>query len=161
MKKTLIKAPDFEIQKWLNTNEPISIENLKGRIIVAFAFQMLCPGCVENSIPQARRIHAMFSPDEVAVIGLHTVFEHHAAMGEESLKAFLHEYQIDFPVGIDMPSGEESDPIPKTMRAYSMQGTPTLILIDQKGNLRKQKFGHEPDLSMGAELMALVLERKN
>ena len=29
-----------------------------------------------------------------------------------------------------------------TMQAYQMQGTPTLLLIDHAGRLRRQVFGH-------------------
>ena len=56
------------------------------------AFQMLCPGCVSNAIPQARRLHEIAkSLDDLVVLGIHTVFEHHAAMTPVSLEAFLHE----------------------------------------------------------------------
>lgn len=96
--------------------------------------------------------------DNVAVLGLHTVFEHHEAQGSRAaLEAFLHEYRYGFPVGIDRPASDRSG-IPKTMRAYNMQGTPTLILIDRQGRLRRQAFGHLPDLRLGAEIMALVIE---
>lgn len=118
---------------------------------------MLCPGCVEHCIPQLKQAHSFFSSRDVAVVGLHTVFEHHDAMGPIALKAFIHEYRIVFPVGIDQ-AGENGDPIPKTMRRYAMQGTPTLLLIDRGGNLRRQFFGHVPDLQLGAEVMALVME---
>lgn len=46
-------------------------------------FQMLCPGCVAYGIPQAGRVHEAL-PD-VAVVGLHTVFEHHEAMHPPAL----------------------------------------------------------------------------
>ena len=46
-----------------------------------------------------------------------------------SLKAFLHEYKVTFPVGVDL--AHESG-MPQTMRGYQMQGTPTLILIDPR-----------------------------
>ena len=39
-------------------------------------------------LPQVQRIFEMFSPEGVAVLGLHTVFEHQAAMTPVSLKAF-------------------------------------------------------------------------
>ena len=120
---------------------------------------MLCPGCVESSIPQARKVNAIFKEMGVKVLGLHTVFEHHSAMTEVSLKAFLYEYKIDFPVGIDMPSNTANIPIPETMSLYGLRGTPTLLLIDKTGNLRKHKMGHEDDLILGAELMSLVDER--
>ncbi|MGB4100683.1 MAG: redoxin domain-containing protein [Alphaproteobacteria bacterium] len=158
MTTTLKPAPEFVMQSWLNAPQPLSLTGLRGRVVVAYAFQMLCPGCVERSIPQAREVHAMFPTAEVAVIGLHTVFEHHEAMGQASLKAFIHEYGLTFPVGIDKPSDNPKDPIPATMRLYNMQGTPTLLLIDRRGILRKQKFGHEHDLILGAEIMALMRE---
>ena len=161
MVQNLIQASELDVQKWLNTETEISLELLKGKVVAIFAFQMLCPGCVEHSIPQARLVYEMFSKDDLVVIGLHTVFEHHQAMTEISLKAFLHEYKIVFPVGIDAPSENDGDPIPKTMQKYGMRGTPTLILIDRKGYLRKHKMGLEHDLQLGAELMALIDENKD
>lgn len=153
-------APEFIIEKWLNTNDmPLPLAALRGKVVALFAFQMLCPGCVEHSIPQARRVRAAFEEEDIAVVGLHSVFEHHDGMREESLKAFLHEYRVTFPVAIDKPSADALDPLPQTMRLYGMQGTPTLLLIDRQGRLRKHKFGHEQDLILGAELMALVCEQ--
>lgn len=150
-------APDWDIVQWLNSDTPLDLRALRGRVVVADAFQMLCPGCVAQTIPQLRQAHGLFPASEVAVIGLHTVFEHHAAMGPEALKAFLHEYKVHFPVGIDRPS-DRGDAIPSTMRRYGMQGTPTLLLIDRDGRLRRQTFGHVPDLQLGAEIMALMRE---
>ena len=89
------------------------------------------------------------------VLGLHTVFEHHDAMGPVSLKAFLHENRVTFPVAIDQPQ-MPGNPIPVTMQRYGMEGTPTMLLIDRDGNLRRQIFGHVPDLQLGAEIMALL-----
>ena len=154
-------APELIVQKWLNVDEPLSLEQLRGKVVAIFAFQMLCPACIERSIPQAQRVYQTFSAEDVAVLGLHTVFEHHAAMEEVSLKAFLHEYRVSFPVGIDLPSVIENNPVPQTMRTYRNQGTPTLLLIDRQGYLRKQKFGHEQDLVLGAEIMALLREEKS
>lgn len=119
---------------------------------------MLCPGCVSKSLPQAQRVANVFRPEDVAVIGLHTVFEHHAAQGTKAaLAAFIHEYRISFPVAIDAPSA--SGGLPQTMAAYGMQGTPTLLLFDREGALRQHQFGVEEDLQLGAQIMALVQER--
>lgn len=148
-------APELKTTAWLNTDEPVTVQSLRGRVVVVEAFQMLCPGCVSHSLPQAKRVAATFPPAEVAVIGLHTVFEHHEAQGSEAaLKAFLHEYRIDFPVGIDTPFKDGGPP--ETMRAYGMEGTPTLVLLDRQGRIRKQMFGREDDLRLGAEIMALL-----
>lgn len=151
-------APALKVTRWLNTSSPIELEALKDRVVMILAFQMLCPGCAVQALPQARRVRALFAPDDLMVLGLHTVFEHHEAQGgEAALTAFLHENRIDFPVGIDMP-GETPASLPLTMQSYRMQGTPTLILLDRKGEIRKQRFGHTEDLLLGAEIMSLIQE---
>ena len=150
-----VAAPELQTRDWLNTDESIALGALRGKVVLIEAFQMLCPGCVSHGLPQAMRVHRVFDRDQVVVVGLHTVFEHHGAQGSrEALAAFLHEYKIAFPVGIDAPS--DCGGIPQTMARYGMQGTPTLILVDKQGRLRKQKFGWEDDLILGAEIMSLV-----
>lgn len=148
-------APEWITQEWFNTEHSLTLAALRGRVILAGAFQMLCPGCVSELIPQLRQTHGLFKNAEVTVLGLHTVFEHHAAMEAVSLKAFLHENRISFPVAIDQPQMPKT-PIPKTMERYAMEGTPTLLLIDRAGQLRRQSFGHIPDMQLGAEIMALL-----
>ncbi len=157
MKQENRPAPEWVTEQWLNTEFPLTLAALQGRVIVAGAFQMLCLGCVSELVPQLRQAHALFKGTEVSVLGLHTVFEHHDAMGLVSLKAFLHENRVTFPVAIDQPQMPNL-PIPKTMELYAMQGTPTILLIDHKGNLRRQTFGHIPDMQLGAEIMALLNE---
>ena len=149
-------APELDVSEWLNTREPLSLEKLRGKVVVIEAFQMLCPGCVSHSLPQAIKIAQLFPQKDVQVIGLHTVFEHHEAQGSrEALEAFIHEYKIPFPVAIDRQTDKH---LPATMETYQMQGTPTLILIDKEGRLRKQKFGMTNDMQIGAEIMALMME---
>lgn len=150
-------APEWTVETWLNHSSELSLAQLRGRVVVMHAFQMLCPGCVVHGIPQAQRIRATFSPEDVAVIGLHSVFEHHEAMRPVSLRAFLHEYRVDFPVAVDAPG--TNTPMPRTMEAYQMRGTPTLILIDHQGRLRLHAFGRPEDLSVGAAIAMLLSER--
>ncbi len=151
------QAPELQTAHWFNAEQTVTLESLRGRVVLIEAFQMLCPGCVTHGLPQAKRVIDTFSSKDVCVLGLHTVFEHHAAQGtREALGAFLHEYRISFPVGIDAASGNGG--LPKTMATYGMQGTPSLILIDRNGRLRQQKFGTVEDMLLGAEIMALVSE---
>ena len=156
MSRTLQSAPPWQVTQWFNTEAPLEVATLRGKVIVLEAFQMLCPGCVAHGLPQATRVHATFPKERVAVVGLHTVFEHHAAMTPVSLAAFLHEYRIEFPVGVDAPGTD--GPIPQTMRAYAMRGTPTLVLIDSDGRLREQYFGQVSDLALGARIAGLLAE---
>ncbi len=156
MNDPTLMAPAWHVERWFNTPMPLSLDTLRGKVVVLEAFQMLCPGCVSHGLPQAARVRAAFPQEQVAVIGLHTVFEHHAAMTPTSLQAFLHEYRIDFPVGVDSPSA--TGPVPRTMQAYAMRGTPTLLLIDRNGRLRQHHFGHVGDLLLGAQIAELLGE---
>lgn len=151
-------APPWTTREWFNTDVPLQLTDLRGKVVVLHAFQMLCPACVQHGPPQAQRIRATFAARDVAVIGLHTVFEHHAAMTPVSLRAFLHEYRIDFPVGVDAPSADVHDAIPVTMRAHGLRGTPSLVLIDRNGDLRRHAFGAEDDMAVGAAIASLVAE---
>lgn len=155
MSGSLQPAPPWQVSRWFNAPGPIELESLRGRVVVLEAFQMLCPGCVSHGLPQVQRVRTTFPGDVVAVIGLHTVFEHHEAMTPTALEAFLHEYRIDFPVGVDEPG---DGPIPRTMQAYAMQGTPTLALIDANGMLRGQHFGQVSDIALGARVATLLAE---
>lgn len=148
-------APPLVTSAWLNTSKPLDISDFRGKILVIEAFQMLCPGCVSHALPQAHRIAQTFPKDQVAILGLHTVFEHHEAQGTRaSLAAFAHEYRLTFPIGIDRQEGR----LPITMTAYNMQGTPTLVVVDRHGMRRFQRFGHVDDLTLGSVLGALMSE---
>ena len=151
-----MKPPELIVSKWLNTNQNLSLEKLKGKVVAIHAFQMLCPGCILHGIPQAQRLYETFSQEFVEVLGLHTVFEHHEGMQEASLRAFLHEFRISFPVGIDRPS--DGRDTPETMNMYQMRGTPTWIVIDKKGELKIHSFGKIVVFVLGAEVSRLALE---
>ena len=156
MSMTLRTAPPLEAARWFNTDDEITLAALRGRVVVIEAFQMLCPGCVGHGLPQARRVFETFRREDVVVLGLHCVFEHHEAQQPVSLAAFLHEYRIGFPVAVDAP--DEDAGLPRTMARYGLLGTPTLILIDRAGRRRGQHFGQVADLLLGAEIATLISE---
>ena len=144
-----MQAPELQVSQWFNSDETLTLSDFQGRVVLIEAFQMLCPGCVIHGIPLAQDVQRHFSSDQVAVIGLHTVFEHHEAMPPVSLKAFLHEYGITFPVAVDK---QGAGPLPETMAAYGMRGTPSLVLVDQSGRIATHHFGKVSKLQLGAEI---------
>lgn len=151
-------APALQVSQWLNTAEPLTLDGLRGKVVVVSVFQMLCSGCVHHSIPLTKRLYETFDPAEVTVLGLHSVFEHHEVMTPAALAVFVREQGLAFPVGID-ESSEDND-IPRTMRAYQMQGTPTTILIDTAGRLRMQSFGSTEAISLAASIGILLGEAR-
>ncbi|WP_082536417.1 MULTISPECIES: redoxin domain-containing protein [unclassified Roseateles] len=148
--------PELQASEWLNTREPLRLADLRGRVVVVHAFQMLCPACVSHGLPQMQRLQQVFSPEDVALIGLHSVFEHHDAMTSAALRAFVHEYRLSFPIAVDRPG--QPGPLPQTMRALGLRGTPSLLVLDRAGRLRLHHFGAADDLALGALIGRLLGE---
>ena len=92
------------------------------------------------------------------MLGLHTVFEHHDAMTPVSLEAFLYEYRLTFPVGVDAHNPDVA--LPVTMDRYQLRGTPSLVVIDRAGRIRLNAFGQIDDLVVGATLEPLGDRRR-
>lgn len=154
---TYERAPELEVVQWFNTTAPLSLRDLRGRVVIIEAFQMLCPGCVSHGLPLAQRVASHFRNSDVTVLGLHTVFEHHAAQDTPvALGAFLDEYRVTLPVGMDRPSPEGG--APTTMRRYQLRGTPSLVIIDREGFIRQRYFGAVDALALGAEIASLLGE---
>ena len=145
-------APEIAVSRWFNTPAPLTLAELRGRPVLLHAFQMLCPGCVAYGTPQTQRAFELFRGSDLQIIGLHTVFEHHDAMSPVSLAAFIHEYRLTFPIGVD--EAAEGVAIPVTMGRYGMQGTPTSILIGRDGSIVHHGFGQQNDMALGAIIAA-------
>jgi len=143
------------ISRWFNTDDTPTLAGLRGEVVVIEAFQMLCPGCVSHGLPLAQRIHQTFG-DDLTVLGLHCVFEHHEAMTPVSLEAFLYEYRITFPVGVD--AHDPGDATPITMGRYQLRGTPSLVVVDRAGRIRVNALGRADDIVVGATLARLIDE---
>jgi len=147
--------PEMSVSRWFNSEKPLSLKSLKGKVVVVAAFQQACSGSLRHGIPQASRLEHSFSADEVRVIGLHMDFESSRAGEPASLEGLIEEHGITFPVGMDAPNGKK---LPKTMAAYEIRGTPTLLLFDRQGRLRRHYLGAVDDIRLAAEIMALVME---
>ncbi|HLL18577.1 MAG TPA: TlpA disulfide reductase family protein [Rubrivivax sp.] len=146
--------PPLLVSHWFNTPQPMVLDALRGRVVVIHAFQMLCPACVVQGLPQLAKLRETFPEDQVVVIGLHTVFEHHSVMGPDALEAFIHEYRLRMPIGVDQADPASS--LPRTMAAWDLQGTPSLIVLDRNGTLRLKHFGVLDDMALGAVVGQLV-----
>ncbi len=155
-RNNIFAAPELETCHWINCRQLLSIKQLRGKVIALHAFQMLCPGCVVHGLPQASSIRALYPQDQVEVIGLHTVFEHHDVMTITALEVFVKEYRLEFPIAVDAPSTSSLEP--RTMQKHQLRGTPSLVLIDKRGNIRVNHFGRLSDMEVGNLIGRLVQE---
>lgn len=151
--------PEIQTSAWLNVDKPLTLKGLKGRVVVVAAFQTHCPGCLKHGLPQAARLAAAFNDDEVVVIGLNTPFEEPEKQDKAALEAFVAENEFTFPIALDKTGAKGS--LPKTMEDYEIRGTPSVLVFDRQGRLRRHYLGQVDDLRIGAEVMALTIEARD
>ncbi len=203
------KSPNLGVSEWIQ-GAPTNLDQEKDKIVLVEVFQVNCPGCFMNAIPEAIEIYNKYKDEGVRVLGIATAFEDFDKNTLENLKMLsetgevigetkkalsmhgqLQEdnklpFKIPFPLGMDKltkVNGDVSqDQIMKyiyaqlpefdsqpedyrnqiiqrvkdhfkskeysaeTFEKFSLQGTPSTILVDRKGILRDVSFGQSGHL---------------
>ncbi len=198
------KAPNFGVSEWIQ-GAPTNFDQEKDHVVLLEVFQVNCPGCFMNAIPEAINIYNKYKDEGVRVLGIATAFEDFDKNTLENLKMLAEtgevvgetknalsmygklkdgnklSYKIPFPLGMDnltkttgeisqekilqfiYPQIPEFDSKPEdykkqiiqrvkdhmkskeysaeTFEKFSLQGTPSSILVDRKGILRDVSFG--------------------
>ena len=123
-------APDFTgINNWFNS-KPLSIADLRGKVVLVDFWTYGCVNCV-NTLPHVTNLYAKYKDKGLVVVGVHTPefpFERSAA----NVQAALKRHGITYPVAQDNDS--------KTWNAYQNQYWPAQYIIDQSGKI---VFQHE------------------
>jgi hypothetical protein len=149
--------PELAVARWMNIASPLTLADLKGRVVVLYAVHFLCRGSVEHALPQARRLAGRLNPEQVAVLGLLAGHGHLPQLSDVGLETLVDEHELSFPVAVDAPRGAGPS---QTFAAYEMQGTPTVLVFDREGRLRRHYYGRPDDIMLAAEIMALAIEDK-
>ena len=117
------RAPELRgISGWVNTDVPLTLAGLRGRIVVLDFWTFCCINCI-RVLEELRPLEARYA-DVLVVIGVHSPkFPHetdHAA-----LERAVARHRITHPV-LD-------DPELATWEQYGIKGWPTLVVIDPEG----------------------------
>lgn len=118
-------APEFPVGlDWLNTDYPLSIEALRGKIVMLDFWTYGCINCI-HVIPDLERLEEEFA-DELVVIGVHSAkFDQESAT--ENIRRVVVRYGVQHPVvndaGFDI------------WRSFQVRAWPTTYIIDPGGGL--------------------------
>ena len=124
-------APDFDGGvAWLNTAQPINLEDLRGRIVLLDFWTLCCINCI-HTLPDLAKLEAKY-PGVLVVIGVHTPKFPNEKRTSSIHKAILR-YQIKHPV--------VNDAMQAIWRRYGISSWPTLVLIDPEGKYYGQISG--------------------
>jgi thiol-disulfide isomerase/thioredoxin len=107
---------------WLNAAGPISVKDLKGKIVLVDFWTYCCINCM-HVLPDLKYLEKKFSK-EVVVIGVHSAKFDNEKDSENIRRAVLR-YEIEHPVIND------ADMV--VWRNFGVRAWPTLVLIDPEG----------------------------
>lgn len=142
----LVRAPAFGPGDWLNTDGPLTLEALRGRVTLVDFWEYTCVNCI-RTLPYLVAWHARYAALGLTVIGVHAPefpFGREAAQ----VRAALNEFGIRYPVLLDNAY--------QTWDAYANRYWPSKYLIDAQGYIRYRNAGegyyHETERAIGALL---------
>lgn len=118
-------APAFPANvEWLNTDRPLSLEQLKGKVIILDFWTYGCINCI-HVLPDLKRLEAKY-PNELVVIGVHSA-KFLTEGDTDNIRQIILRYGIEHPVINDNQF--------KLWQAYGVQAWPTLVIVDPAGNV--------------------------
>jgi thiol-disulfide isomerase/thioredoxin/DNA-binding beta-propeller fold protein YncE len=117
-----VRAPEFPNNKtWLNTDRPLSIQELKGRVVILDFWTYCCINCL-HVLPDLKYLEQKYK-DSLTVIGVHSAKFENEKEAENIRQAILR-YDIEHPVVVDSDFAIWSQ--------YAVRAWPTLMVIDPK-----------------------------
>lgn len=118
-----IRAPELTgYRGWLNTERPLSLAALKGKVVLLDFWTYGCINCI-HIIPDLKKLEKKY-PNELVVIGVHSAkFENEK--DTDNIRQIILRYEIEHPIVNDADFA--------IWKAYAVNAWPTRYLIDPAG----------------------------
>ena len=118
-----VRAPEITGGRgWLNTDKPLSIAALKGKVVLLDFWTYGCINCI-HIIPDLKKLEAKYA-NQLVVIGIHSAkFQNEKET--ENIRHIILRYEIEHPVYNDSEYA--------VWQSYGVRAWPTQVLIDPAG----------------------------
>ena len=120
---TRVRAPEITGGRgWLNTDKPLSLAALKGKVVLLDFWTYGCINCI-HIIPDLKKLEAKYA-NQLVVIGIHSAkFENEK--DTENIRRIILRYELEHPVYNDSEYA--------VWQSYGVRAWPTQVLIDPAG----------------------------
>jgi thiol-disulfide isomerase/thioredoxin len=124
-------APELTNSVWLNTQSPLRLAELRGKVVGLEMWTFDCINC-QHVLPSLKSWYAKYKDQGLVIIGNHYP-EFSVEADLNNLKNAVASYGIQYPVAQDNSGA--------TWNAYHNIYWPALYLIDKRGHIRYVHFG--------------------
>ena len=127
-------APAWRNASWLNTDHPLTLGELRGRVVLLNFWVFTCYNCT-NTVPSLVDLDRKYRDRGLTLIGIHTPeFPPYAGEHDRgNVQQALEQYHIRY------PNAQDNDR--HTWDLYGIRFWPSFVLIDKRGNIRYQGAG--------------------
>lgn len=139
-------APEFVgLENWINS-DPLTIQSLRGRIVLVDFWTFGCSNCI-NTLPSMVKWHGDLGQRGLTIVGVHTPefpFERELSALQKAVRRHGIEYAV------------AQDNAYQTWRAYETRYWPTSIIVDRDGQIVKYHEGDQGLDQLGQDIEAAL-----
>ena len=135
---------------WLNVDHALTLEELRGRVVVVDFWTSCCINCL-HTLPTLAAIEKRFEAEPVVVVGVHSP-KFDAESERERLRAAVVEYSIAHPVAVDGSMA--------VWNKWGVKSWPTVVVLDTKGRVVRLGNGEPNGIELGDIVAAALFEGK-
>jgi len=126
-----MKAPELQaVETWINS-QPLTLAQLRGKVVVLHFWTFGCINCVHN-YPAYKDWQQRFAGKDVTIVGIHTP-ESQGERNVEAIRQKMKDNGLKFPVAVDNEK--------RNWKAWANNIWPAVYLIDKKGYVRHWWYG--------------------
>ncbi|MBI2812085.1 MAG: redoxin domain-containing protein [Candidatus Melainabacteria bacterium] len=146
MPSLTVKAPELNGAKgWLNTDKPLKLSELKGKVVLLDFWNLSCVNCF-HTIPILKELQARYAK-ELVVIGVHTP-KYDSEKDTKPLQEAVQRIEMEYPVVNDSDN--------EIWTAYGLKAYPTIVLIDPEGGLVKMMIGERSYQQLDQQVKSVI-----
>ena len=129
-KDTTMQAVEFpEELEWLNTDKPLTLKELRGKIIILDFWTYCCINCI-HILPELKKLEQQYP--QLVVVGVHSA-KFNNEQDKQNIREAIVRYEIEHPVIVD------NDFL--IWKTYGIRSWPSFVVIDDKGKYVGQTSG--------------------